>query len=137
MPPKIVMQKLVAAVDFPLTEHFERFAIEHKDAAWPVAAGISERANVNRFRTAVNRMRTRIVCAGENFLRFDDFDDLWFPRIGLRVDDMNPRGPESGHNQVPPFDVRMRRVRTQRGATRIPAEMMQFIAKFRHRDFPD
>ena len=89
VPPKIVMQKLIAAVDFPLTKDIERLAIEHKNAAWPVAVGISERANVNRFRTAVNRVRTRIVGARENFLRLDDFDDLWFPRVGLRIDDVN------------------------------------------------
>ena len=47
VPPKIVMQKLRAAVDFPLAEDFERLAIEHENAAWAVAVGISERANVN------------------------------------------------------------------------------------------
>jgi len=88
------MQKLRAAVHFPLTKHFKGFAIEHEDAAWAVAVGISEGANVNGFRSAVNGMRTRIVGARENFLRLDHFDDLWLPRIGLRVDDMNSRGPE-------------------------------------------
>src|SRR4029077_3614198 len=79
VPPKIVVQKLVAAVDFPLTEDIERLAIEHKNAAWPVAAGISERANVNCFRTAVNCVRARVISARENFLRLDDFNDLWLP----------------------------------------------------------
>src|ERR1700704_3425500 len=102
MPPKIIMQKLTAAVDFPLTEDFERLAIEHENAAGALAVGISERANVNGFRPAVIRAR-------ENFLRLDDFDDLWFPRVGLRIDDVNPRGPDSRHNQVTTFDVRMRR----------------------------
>jgi hypothetical protein len=41
VPPKIVVQKLIAAVDFPLAEDIERLAIEHENAAWPVAVGIS------------------------------------------------------------------------------------------------
>src|SRR6266403_1761861 len=92
VPPKIVMQKLRAAVDFPLTEDFERLAIEHENAAGPVAVGISDRANVNGFRPAVNSVRARIIRARENFLRLDDFDDLWFSRVGLRIHDVNPRG---------------------------------------------
>src|SRR5215510_8721337 len=131
------MQKLLAAVDFPLTEHFKRLAIEHEDAARAVAVGISERANVNRFRTAVNRVWARIIRARENFLRLDDFDDLWFPRVGLRIDDVNPRGADPRHNQVTSFDVRMRRVRAQCRTARIPSEMMQLITKLWHPDFAD
>src|SRR5262245_48544462 len=131
------MQKLVAAVDFPLTEHIERLAIEHENAAWPVAAGISERANVNRFRTAMNRVRARVIGTRENFLRLDDFDDLWFPWIGLRVDDVNPRRSKTRYNQIPSFDMRMRRVRTERRTARVPSEMMQLIAKLWHLHFAD
>src|SRR4029078_480706 len=129
------MQKLIAAVDFPLTEDFERLAIEHENAAGALAIRISERANVNRFRSTVNRVWTRIIRARENFLRLDDFDDLWFSRVGLRIDDVNPGGPDPWHNQVTPFDVRMRRGRKQRRTARIPPEMMQFITKFWHLHF--
>src|SRR5437667_8923532 len=114
VPPKIVMQKLTAAVDFPLTEDFERLAIEHENAAGPLAVGISERANVNGFRPTVNRVRARIIRARENFLWLDHFYDLWFSRVGLRIDDVNPGGPGPRHDQVTTFDVRMRRDRTQR-----------------------
>ena len=103
----------------------------------PVAVGISERANVNRFRPAVNRVRARIIRARKNFLRFDHFDDLWFPRVGLRIDDVNTRGTDTRHNQVTPFDVRMRRVRTERRTARVPTEVVQFIAKFWHLDLAD
>ena len=43
----------------------------------------------------------------------------------------------SGYDQVTPFDVRMRRVRTQRRTARVPSEMMQFITKLWHPDLPD
>src|SRR4030095_12321670 len=137
VPPKIVMQKLIAAVDFPLTEDFECFAIEHENAARAIAIRISKRAYVNGFGTAVNGMRARIIRARENFFRLDDFNDFRFSRVGLRVDYMNPRGADPGHNQITPFNVWMRRVRTQRGAARVPPEMMQLIAKFRHPNLAD
>src|SRR6478752_9911436 len=121
------MQKLVAAVDFPLTEDFERLAIEHENAAGALAVGISERANVNGFRPAVNGVRTRIIRACKNLLRFDYFDDLRFSWIGLRIDDVNPRRADTRHDQITTLDVRMRRVRTQRRTARIPSEMMQLI----------
>src|SRR5436853_7282723 len=60
MPPKIVMKKLRTAVHFPLAQNLERFAIEHEDAARTVTIGRPKRADVNAFRPAVNRVRTRI-----------------------------------------------------------------------------
>ena len=103
----------------------------------PVAVGISERANVNRFRSAVNRVRTRIVGARKNFLRLDDFDDLWFPRIGLRIDDVNTRRADTRHDQVTTFDVRMRRIRTQRRTARVPTKVMQLVTKIWHPHLAD
>src|ERR1044071_1272995 len=129
------MQKLRAAVDFPLAEDIKRFAIEHENAARAVAARISERAHVNGFRPTVNRVRTRIVSACKNFLRFDHFDDLWFSRVGLRIHDVNPRRPKARYNQVTAFDVWMRRVRTQRRTASVPPEMMQLVAKLGHLRF--
>src|SRR5262249_3481763 len=105
------MQKLRATVDFPLTEHFERLAIEHEDAARAVAVRIPERANVNRFRTAVDGMRTGIIGARKNFFRLNHFDDLRFPRVWLCINDVNPGGPQPRYDQISSFDVRMRRVR--------------------------
>src|SRR6266516_2352235 len=58
MPPKIVMQKLRTAVHFPLPENFERFAVEHENAARAVAIRCSKRADVNALGPTVNRVRT-------------------------------------------------------------------------------
>src|ERR1700704_1589213 len=100
MPPKIVMQKLRAAVHLPLTENLECFAIEHKNAARAVTIRCSKRTHVNAFRPAMNRVRPRIISARKNFFRFDYFHDLRLSRIWLRVDDVNTRGSESGHNEI-------------------------------------
>src|SRR5262249_27832338 len=119
------MQKLLAAVDFPLTENFERLAVEHEDTARAIAVRRAERAHVNTFRPAVNCMRTRIIRARENFFWLDDFHDFRFSRVGLRVDYMNPRGAEPRYNQVTAFDVRMWRIRAKGRAARVPSEVMQ------------
>src|ERR1044071_5156253 len=98
------MEKLLAAVHFPLPEDFKRFAIEHENTAGTIAVGISKRANVNGFRTAMNWVRARIIGARENFFRLDDFYYLWFSRVRLRIDDVNPRGSETWYNQITSFD---------------------------------
>src|SRR6267378_1454685 len=129
MPPKIVMQKLRSAVHFPLPENLERFAIEHENAARAVAIGGSKRTHVNAFRSTVNRVRPRIISAHKNFFRFDYLHDLGLARIGLRVDDVNTRRSESGHNEITTFNMGMGRIWTERRAACVPAEMVQLIAE--------
>src|SRR5438034_3671546 len=124
MPPKIVLQKLRAAVHLPLAQDLERLAIEHENTSRPVAIGSSKRADINTFRSTVNRVRTRIISTCKNFFRFDYFDDLRFSRIGLRVDNVNARRAQSRHDKVTAFNVRMRRIRAERRAARVPTKMM-------------
>src|SRR5438552_5218196 len=81
MPPEIVMQKLWAPTHLPLTKDFERLTIEHENTPRAFAIGCSKRANVNAFRPAMNRVRTRIVSARKNLLRFDHLNDLRFSRV--------------------------------------------------------
>src|SRR5713101_5687632 len=45
---------------------------------------------------------------------------------------MNPGGPQTGHNEITALDMRVRRIRTEGGTAGIPAEVMKFIAEFRH-----
>ena len=124
MPPKIVVQKLRAAVHLPLAQDIECFAIEHENTPWAVTIGCSKCADVNAFRSTVNRVRTRIISTCKNFFRFDYFDDLRFSRIGLRVDNVNARRAQSRHDKVTAFNVRMRRIRAERRAARVPTKMM-------------
>jgi hypothetical protein len=72
-----------------------------------------------------------------NIVRLDHFDDLGCTGIWLGVEDMNARRAQARHDQITPLDVRMRRIGTKRGATRVPSEMMQLIAGVRHRDAVD
>src|SRR5438552_17308235 len=70
MPPKIVMKKLWSTVHFPLAQNVECFAIEHENAARAVAIGRPERTHVNAFRSAVNRVRARLISACESLFWF-------------------------------------------------------------------
>jgi len=56
---------------------------------------------------------------------------------GLGVDYVNSGGADPRHNQVTPFDVRMRRIWAKRRAARIPTEVVQLIAKLWHLHFAD
>src|SRR5881397_3488 len=89
VPPEIVMQKLWAAVDFPLTQDLERFAIEQENTARAVAIRRAEGANVNTFRSTMNGVRTRVIRACKKFLRFEHLNDLCFSRVRFRVDNVD------------------------------------------------
>src|SRR5215813_5805974 len=102
MPPEIVLKKLWAPIHLPLTQNVERFAVEHENAARPVAIRGAQRAHVNGFRSTVNRVRTGIVGARKYFLRLDHLHDLRFSRIGFGVNDVNTRGADPWHNEVTP-----------------------------------
>ena len=49
---------------------------------------------------------------------------------------MDARRVNAGHDQVPPFHVRMRCIGAQAGAARVPAKVMQFVAGLRHVRLP-
>ena len=102
------MQKLWATVHLPLAQNLERLTVEHENAAWPIAIRRTQRANINPFRSTVDRVKTGIISTRKNFLRLDHFDDLGFSRLGLYVDDVNTRRADPGHNQVASFNVRVR-----------------------------
>src|SRR4051812_19228888 len=54
VPPEVVVQVLVAAVDLPAALHLEGVMIEHEDTAGTVAVGSAEGTDVNPIRAAVD-----------------------------------------------------------------------------------
>ena len=58
-------------------------------------------------------------------------------RVGLGVDDVDAGGAETGHDQVAPLDVRVRRVRAEHRGAGVPAEVVQLVAGVGHLDFAD
>src|SRR5215831_69798 len=68
-----------------------------------------------------------VASARAHLLWLNDLDDAWLTRIGLGVDDVNPRRAQPWDNEVTPFEIRVWRIRTQGRATGIPAKVMQLI----------
>ena len=54
VPPEVVVQVLVAAVDLPAAEHVEGVVVEHEDAAGTLAVGGAEGADVDAVGSAVD-----------------------------------------------------------------------------------
>ena len=72
------------------------------------------------------------ICGTDAHFVSGDFPGLSWPltlgheiagkiaEIGPGVEDVDPRGPESGHDQIAPLDMRVRGVRAQTGRAGIP-----------------
>src|SRR5438132_5622618 len=113
MPPEIVGEVLRPSVHLPLAEHVEGVVVEEEDPSWPLAVGRTERADVDSFWAAMDRMESRVAGAGEDLLRLDDPDQLWLSGIGLRIENVDTRRAKAGYDQVPSLDVRVWCVRTE------------------------
>src|SRR6516164_5190863 len=96
------MQVLWSAIDLPAAEDVKCLAVhdEHTrgsiGAIFPAAA---ERADIDAFRAAMNRVWPRVSGLLEHLLGFDDLVNPCFRRIGLCIHDINPRGAESRNDQ--------------------------------------
>jgi hypothetical protein len=137
VPGEVVSEILRTSVDLPATEDVEAVVVEEEDAAGALAIGSAEGAHVDTLRSTMQRVGARIAGAVVHLRRFDRLDELRRPRIGLRVEDVDPRRAQARHDQIPPLDVRMRRPGTQGRAARVPAEMVQLVASVRHGDAID
>ena len=132
VPPHVVGEVLRPTVDLPRTEHVERGVVEQRHptrTVLPVAA--AERGDVDAIRSTVDGVWPGVPGALGQLLRFDHLDDRRLARVLLRVQHVDARGPQAGHDQVPALHVRVRRVRAQRAAARVPAEVVQLVAEVR------
>ena len=98
VPPEIVVKKLRSTLHFPLAEHIKRLAIEHENTARPFSVGRSQRADIDAFGSAMDRVRARVVRPAVQFLRFNDFDDIRLSRVWFGIDDVQPRRPQTRHD---------------------------------------
>jgi hypothetical protein len=85
----------------------------------------------------MDRVRGGIAGAPGERLGLDDLHDLRLARIRLRVEDVDARGIDPRHDQIPPLHVRVRRVGAQARAAGVPAEMVQLVAGDRHPGLAD
>jgi hypothetical protein len=111
------MQRLRTAVDLPPAQHLEGQAIHDEDAGRPIGtvlAAAAERADIDAVRPAVNGVRPRVAGLFEDFLGLDDLVNPGLRRIRLGIDDVNPRGPDAGDDEIAPLEEGVPGERRQR-----------------------
>ena len=95
------------------TGPLERALLCHPGHLVHQALGVTERVDIDPVRSAMRGVQPGVSRLFGNFLRLDHPDDLRFARIGLGVDDMQPRGPEARHDEIAPLDMGMRCIGAQ------------------------
>src|SRR5262249_61543058 len=108
--PEIVLQDLGPAIDPPAAEDVKRLAIHDELARWRIVAVLAapaERADVDAFRTAMDRVGSRVTGLLEHLFGLDDLVDFCLRGIGLRIHDINSRGAKPGDDQVAPLEEGM------------------------------
>jgi hypothetical protein len=110
----------------------ECFWIEEECASRSVAVRRAQRGHENSIGPAMHSVRRCISRALKERLRLDDFHDLRLSRIGLRIENVDPRRVDPRHDQEASLHVRMRRVRTEARTARVPTEVMKFVAGGQH-----
>lgn len=136
VPPEVVVLVLRAAVDFPAAEHVEGLAVHDEDAGRAVGAVLAcaaERADVDAFRAAVDRVRPRVAGLREHFVGLDDLVDARLRRMRLRVDHVDARRAQARNDQEAALEKGVARQRRQRRRARIPPEVVKLVAGVRHR----
>ena len=107
IPPEVIVQVLRATIDLPAPEDLERLAVHDEDARrsiGAVLAAAAERADVNAFRPAMNRVGPRVAGFPEDLLRLDDLVNLRLGGIRLGVDDINSGRADAGDDEVAPLE---------------------------------
>src|SRR4029079_1515918 len=100
MPPCVVGEPLVPALDLPLPANVERFGVHQEPAAGPTAAGAAKRRDIDALRTAMDGVRSAVAGALRQLGRLYDLDDLGCARVRLDVENMYARGAQPGHDEI-------------------------------------
>src|SRR5262245_51472403 len=96
------------AVPLPGSTHVERVLVEHADAAWSTPSA-PRRVHVDAVRPAADRARHDVAGLLGHFIPLGRLHEPRPPRIGLRVDDVDPRRLTTGDDEVPSPTWRVRR----------------------------
>ena len=126
--PEVVVEGRRLAPVLPAALDLERLRVEHGEAAGAVALGVAEHGDDHVVAGhAVDRVRPRVAGLRDELFGLDHLLDPRRPRIVGDVHDVDPRGPETWHDQ-------MRTVGTVAGRrAAVPAEVVQLVADVRHR----
>jgi hypothetical protein len=130
--PEVVVHRRQLAAVLPAALQLERLRVEHDEPAGAVAVGIAEHRDHDVVaRHAVDGVRSRVARLLDDLLGLDHRFDPGSAWVVGDVDDVDPRRPEAGHDQMRAVGAVARR----RAA--VPAEMMELVARVWHRQFVD
>ena len=127
VPPEVVGQILWAVVLLPRALQLKRVGIHQEDAAGTVAAGRTERAAIDAVGATMNGVWRCVARLFNELFRLDHLHDLGMIGVRFRIQDVNPGRPDARHDQVTTLHVRVRGLRAEARAARVPAEVMQLI----------
>jgi len=130
------VQVLGTAVDLPAAEDVERLAVHNEHAGWAIGAILTtaaKRADVDAFRTAMDRVGPRVTGLLEHLLGLDNLMNFCLGGIGLRIHNVDTRRAESGDNQVASLEERVSGERRQCRRAGVPTEMVELVSLVGHR----
>ena len=131
VPGEVVGQVLRTALLLPTALEVEGLVVEHEDPAGSAAVHGAERVDVDAVGPAMHGMRRAVAGGGLHGVARDGADQLRPARVGLGVDDVDPRRVRPRHHQVAALDVRRTRVGAEVGAAGVPPEVMQLVPAVR------
>ena len=134
VPPEVVGEVLGSAVAFPSAFDLERLRVEDENPARTVAVGVAKGVDIDAVGTAMGRVRPAVAGLADDLGGVDDLDEPRAPGVGLRIEDVDAGRAHARHDQVAALHVRMRGIRAQTGAARVPPEMVQLVAGAWHDD---
>src|SRR6266498_2993731 len=132
VPPDVVPEELVAAVQLPGADDVEGVVVQQRDPAGAVVASCpAERGHEDAAWPAMDGVGPGIAGLAGQLLGLDGADHLRVARVGLGVQHVGPRGADAGDDQVAPLQrgpvVAVALVAQCAGAG-VPAEVVQLVA---------
>ena len=108
--------------------------VDAHDAAGRAALRGADAVQVDGVGAAVDRMKPAVAGALENEVGLYRLDQLGVVRVRLGVQDVDSGRTKRRDDEVAALQVGMRCVWTERGATGVPTEVVQFVADVGHLD---
>src|ERR1700681_2255040 len=102
IPPEVIVQFLGATIYLPPSKDIECLAVHDEDAGRSIGAilaATTERADVNAFRPAMDRVGPRVAGLLEDFFRLDDLVNSRLGGIRFRINDVDPGRPHTWNDE--------------------------------------
>jgi hypothetical protein len=121
-------------VGLPAALDLEGLGVQDGEPGAVVAVGVAQHAHDHVVAGhAVDGVGSRQAGPGLELLGLDHLVEAGGARVGGHVDDVDPRGPQAGHDQVAPLEL----AAVERARAGLPAVVVELVADARHRGAGD